>query len=236
MTDPEREDLEKPKAGAGDVAHAIVRTGLSVIPIVGGTANEIFSSIITPPLAKRRDKWIESVVRKLEELEKTVKDFKLENLSKNEVFISAVTYATTIAIRNNQKEKLDALRNAVLNVALSSSADQDQIHMFLNYIDTFTEWHIRILMFFNDPRGWAKKHDIVFPQYAGGSASQVLEDAFPELREKQDFYVQIVKDLSDRGLMNNGRSLGVLSTTGEMLGSRTTRIGKRFIEFIEFST
>jgi hypothetical protein len=235
MTTPKKEDLEKPKAGIGDAAHTAIRAGLSTIPIVGGAAKEIFSSIVTPPLVKRRDEWIESIVRKLEELEKIVENFKLENLSKNEVFISAVTYATTIAIRNNQKEKIDALRNAILNTALSSEIDENQIHMFLNYIDTFTEWHVRLLKFFNDPQAWAKKNKFVFPQYAAGSVTQVIEDVFPELREHQDFYTQIVKDLSDRGLMSNGGSLGVLMTAGGMLSSRTTRVGKRFIEFIEFS-
>jgi hypothetical protein len=232
MADSKKEDSGKPKAGAADVAHTAVRVGLSVIPVVGGAAKEIFTAIVTPPLVRRRDEWVESIARELKELERKVENFSMENLSKNEAFVSAVTYATTLAIRNHQKEKLYALRNAVLNTALSSGIDEDQTHMFLNYIDTFTQWHIQILKFFNDPQDWAKKNNITFPQYAGGPASAVLEHAFPELKGNRDFYNQIAKDLSDRGLMSNGQSLHTMMTSGGMLGSRTTRVGKRFIEFI----
>lgn len=234
MADVKKEDLGKPKAGATDIAHMAIRAGLSAIPVVGGPAKEIFSTIITPPLVKRRDEWIESIVRELQKLESEVENFSIESLSKNEAFVSVVTYATTLAIRNHQKEKLYALRNAVLNTALSSGIDEDQIHMFLNYIDTFTEWHIRILKFFNDPQDWAKKNNITFPQYVSGPPSAVLEHAFPELKENRDFYDQIAKDLSDRGLMNSGLHVGM--TSSGMLSPRTTRVGKKFIEFIESPT
>jgi hypothetical protein len=54
-------------------------------------------------------------------------------------------HATQAAIRNHQKEKLEALRNAVLNSAEKNALDEDIKLMFVSLIDTFTPWHLRIL-------------------------------------------------------------------------------------------
>ena len=126
----------KPKAGAGDVAHTVVKAGLSAIPFIGGPAAEIFSAIIVPPLSKRRNEWIESIAKGLKTLEEKIDNFNIEALSQNEMFITTVMHASQAAIRNHQKEKLEALRNAVLNAALPNAPEEDIQLMFLNYIVT----------------------------------------------------------------------------------------------------
>ena len=49
-----------------------------------------------------------------------------------------MTYATQIAIRNHQRKKLEALRNAVLNSALVNASEEDIQLMFLNFIEYLT--------------------------------------------------------------------------------------------------
>jgi hypothetical protein len=56
----------------GDVAHTIVKAGLSAIPVIGGPAADLFSALIIPPLTKRRDEWIQSIVAGLQNLEEKV--------------------------------------------------------------------------------------------------------------------------------------------------------------------
>jgi hypothetical protein len=41
MKESEKKDLNKPKAGAGDIVHAAIRTTLSVVPVIGGPAKEL---------------------------------------------------------------------------------------------------------------------------------------------------------------------------------------------------
>lgn len=221
----------KPKASAGDAAHTIVKAGLSVIPYIGGPAAEIFSAIVTPPLAKRRDEWIESIANGLLELEKKVDGFKLENLSQNEIFITIVMHASQMAIRNHQKEKLEALRNAVLNAALPNAPEEDIQLMFLNFVDSFTQWHLRILNFLNDPKAWGQKHSIQYQNYSLGSQATILEDTFPDMRGRRDFYDQIVKDLNNRGLIVP-ESLHIGVSSAGMFASSTTDMGRQFIKFI----
>ena len=67
-----------------------------------------------------------------------------------ENFMTTVTYATIIALRNHQAEKLETLRNAVLNTALSPIVEEDLQHIFLNYIDELTLWHLRVLKFLDN--------------------------------------------------------------------------------------
>ena len=225
-------DIEsKPKAGAGDVAHTLVKAGLSAIPVLGGPAAEIFSAIVVPTLSKRRDEWIESIVKGLKVLEKKIEDFNIETLSQNDMFITTVMHASQVAIRNHQKEKLEVLRNAVLNAALPNAPEEDIQIMFLNFVDTFTPWHLRILKFFDNPQEWGRKSGITYPNWTMGGPSTVLEHTFPELRGRRDFYDQIVKDLFIRGLMNT-ESLHVTMTSQGMFASCTTSMGKQFINFI----
>src|SRR5690554_283904 len=105
--------LQVPGRTMGDIAHAVTKSGLSAIPIVGGPAAELFQNVIQPPLEKRRAEWMAQVGEKLQEME--AKGLKLEELQQSEEFLSAVMHASQIALRAHQAAKLDALRNAILN-------------------------------------------------------------------------------------------------------------------------
>lgn len=59
--------------------------------------------------------------------------------------VSIVLQATQIALRTHQTEKRMALRNAVMNAALPQAPEEGLQQMFLHFIDTFTEWHLRLL-------------------------------------------------------------------------------------------
>ena len=224
----------KPKAGAGDVVHTLAKAGLSAIPTVGGPAAELFSSIIIPPLSRRRDEWIESIAEGLEALEEKIDDFNIDSLAQNDMFITTVMHASQAAIRNHQKEKREALRNAVLSAALPNAPEEDMQLMFLGFVDTLTSWHLRILKFFDDPKDWGKRNNITYPDWQiVGSLSQILEYTFPELKGQRDFYDQIFKDLFVRGFTSTD-SLHVQITSQGMFASRTTNMGKQFIDFITY--
>lgn len=61
--------LVNPESSKGDALHAIAKAGLSVIPVIGGPAVELFQYVVQPPLEKRRAEWMASVGEKLHELE-----------------------------------------------------------------------------------------------------------------------------------------------------------------------
>jgi hypothetical protein len=221
----------KPEESIGDVAHTVVKAGLSAIPVIGGPLAELFAAVIEPPISRRRVQWIESIGNGLKILEEKVDGFKIEALSQNEMFITTVMQASQAAIRNHQKEKLEALRNAVLNAALPNAPEEDIQLMFLNFIDGLTPWHLRVLKFIDDPLEWGKSNNIPYLNLSSGGPSNVLEHTFPELKGRRDFYDLIVKDLFNRGLMNTESLHGMMTEQG-MYASRTTKMGKQFLKFI----
>lgn len=228
----EMDIIRKPKAETGDVIHTLTKAGLSAIPIIGGPAAEIFSVVIVPPLTRRRDEWIESIADGLIELEEKFEGFKIVNLSRNDMFITTVMYATQVAIRNHQIEKLEALRNAVLNASLPIAPEEDIQLMFLNFIDTLTPLHLRILKFFDNPKEWGRLHGTIFKQYAMASLSAILEDAFKELAGKRNIYDLIAKDLFNKGLIKT-QEIHINTYPENLFDSFTTSLGKQFLSFIE---
>jgi len=223
--------LKPSKPTKGKVAHAATRSVLSAIPWIGGTAVELFNAVVSPPLEKRRDEWREEIGQALQRLERE-KGIDLKALGDNPAFIDTVLQATQVALRDSQEEKRRALRNAILNAALPAAPDQSLQQMFLNYIDTFTVWYLRLLKLFNDPRGWAQANNHRFPDLYSGELSTILESAYPELRGKRDLYDQVWKDLYLRGLVNTEGLYGIM-TGGGLMQSRTTESGKCFLAFIE---
>lgn len=226
------DSLDKaPEPTAKDYAYAIFKGAVSSIPIpiFGGVAAEVLSLIIAPPLSKRQEKWIESIAQGLANLQDKVDGFKLENLSENESFITTVMHATQAAIRNHQKEKVEALRNAVLNSALPNAPDEDLQQIFLNFVDELTPWHIRILTLFDNPVAVTKQRNIDYSNKLTSSTTTLVEQVYPGLQGKQEFYRQVFNDLATRGLATI--PTGMMTPQG-VLSSRTSSTGKEFLKFI----
>lgn len=193
--------IEMPESSKGDATHVLVKAGLSVIPVVGGPAVELFQYLIQRPLERRRTEWMTQIGEKLSELEKH--GLKLKELQKNEEFISAVVQASTAALRTHKQEKLTALRNAVLHIATGQRPEETIQHLLLSVIDEFSEVHLRVLKFARAPK-------------LGGSVSSVglnhiLEDNIPALRGQRTLYDQLWKNLYHRRLIST-ENLHVMMT------------------------
>ncbi len=215
---------EKPKRTARDIEHSLVRGALSGIPIAGGVASEIFNLIIVPPLTKRRDEWIDSIVEGLNDLEVKVEGFKIEELSKNDSFITTIMHATQAVIRNHQTEKLEALRNAVLNTALATSPREDNIIMiYLNFIESFTPWHIKMLSLFEEHQTQAGLDETLASSLAG-KGMDVLVKEIAAISGIRDFDKFVSKELADNKLI-------ILNLTN-LLDSHITLFGSNFLKYI----
>jgi hypothetical protein len=226
-------EKELPIPSIGDRALQATKVVVAGIPLVGGSGVEIMNMVITPPLERRRNEWFSDLAQRLFELEDRVEGFRVEELSENSAFITTALQASTIALRNHQTEKLEALKNAVLNAALPKSPDENLQQMFLSFVDAMTEWHIRILLFFNDPIAWGKAHGVGFTEPSIGCAiEQRLVEAFPDLKGKSEMYTQIVKELATNMGLIADVSLQTMMTGPGTLSSRTTGLGKKFVTFI----
>jgi hypothetical protein len=74
---------------------------------------------------------------------------------------------------------------------------------------------------------------VKFGNYMGGSVSTILEEAIPEIRDKRNFYDQLVTDLFSRGLINTDKNgMHSMMTDSGIFSSRTTDSGQLFMKFI----
>ena len=215
------ENLQVPQRSKGDVAHAIVKAGLSAVPLVGGPAVELFQYLVQPPLDKRREAWMKEVGEKLQQLEK--KGLDLDKLLDNEPFISAVMQASQAALRTHKAEKLAALRNAVLNIATGQAPEETVQYLLLSFVDQLSEMHLRIIKVFYAPEAP--------PGLSIGGLGNVLEHNIPELRGQRELYDQLWRDLYGRGLVNTD-GLHVTMSGNGLIQRRTTGLGEALLKLI----
>ncbi len=218
------------KTTGSDITYAAIKAGLGSIPILGSVATELFGLIVTPPLDKRRQVWMNEVAEKLKDLEENGKiDFL--SLSQNEQFIDTVITATTYAIKTSEIEKITALRNTIINTSLNEAPEKTKSQIFLKLVDDFTVWHLKILSLFDNPSKWFQVHNKKFPNYISASLSTVIEEAFPEIKKEGELLNLIWADLKSAGLHNTSE-LQTTMTSNNLLAQRTTQFAKEFLRFI----
>ena len=186
--------------------------------------------MIGPQIEQRRTDWLNSLARRLARLEDRIEGFQVEDLVDHPAFTSAMLKASVMALWNHNEEKLEALRNAVLNVAVTSTPEEDEPEMFISLIDTFTPWHLRILAFFADKHAIAEQREqLPFPNWHMGGVDKVLEYVYPKLVGRRDLYDLIVSDLNRAGLAD-GASLHMTgSRDNYMLAKQSTDKGDRLL-------
>jgi hypothetical protein len=219
--------FQPPQPSGADKAYTILKAAVAGIPIVGGSANELMGLVFAGPYQKRLQKWREDVAEVLSYLVNT-KGIRIEDLQSNEGFISAVANASQVAMRNHDAEKREALRNALINTVISDTIDESLQNQFLNYIDTLTVWHIRLLKAFFSPQ---PKEQSGRYSTIPSSPADMLEETYPALLNRRDIYDPFWRDLHSRGLVNIDQ-LHVMMTPQGVYTKRTTAIGDQFIKFI----
>lgn len=215
-----------PKPSGWDDLHVTVKAALSAVPYIGGPLAEYFGAYWPSSLNRRLYDWQHTVADKLVILEARVEGLRPESLIKNEAFVSGLLHASRIAIQTHQREKREALRNAVLNIAVGRAPDEDLQAIFLSYVETLTPWHLRILKYYAAPT----VHP-TFPLSSSVTFLHVLEDAHPELRGRGDFSSLIVEGLRSRGLLYPGELDS--SYADGAAPPAATDLGSQFMAFIK---
>jgi hypothetical protein len=230
----EKKPYEVPEASRWNMGHKGTKAFLSVIPCVGGPAAELFDLAIKPPLEKRRAEWFEQIAEAIRRLEEEgIEEVKIENLANDPEFLSTLMHASLIALRTHQEKKLAALRNAVLNTALPTRPEDDLQLIFVQHVDSFTEWHLRILAFLHDPkRVMTEKGTIDRVHQGEESLLPYLNITYTELKDQSHVRAYIVKDLVNRGLVND-HYLNSRTNPPTLFAGHLTPLGTQFWQFIQ---
>jgi hypothetical protein len=204
-----------------DRAIRLGKAGISAIPVVGGPLVEVLGFLRTP-LERRRDAWSERVGAAIHELQEKVSKLSDAVLSQNEELVSTVLKASMIAISTHQEEKLQALRNAVLNVAAGSAPSADQQAMFLDAVEALTVSHMSVLRRLVEQNKRSGQDSI----HHRGQAIRPpgVEDAM---------LAQVLRDLRNRGFVEVDTALDQLDAgTVSDTQVKLTDYGTKFLAFI----
>ncbi len=222
---------EPPQPTIKDHAHAVTRAVLGSVPGYGAAAAELFQMVVVPSLDKRRVEWMNEVAEALRTLEEKY-DRLIEDLASNEKFVDVLLQASSAAMRTSHEEKHTALRNAVLNSALPNPPDESRQQMFIQWVDSLTVWHLRILRLLADPLQWFQEEKRQPPRYVTmSSLSGLITDAYPELKNQRDLYDLIGKDLDNSGLIEIDNFHTTMSPSGAF-ERRASELGQQFIRFV----
>lgn len=206
---------------------------LNLVPVVGGTIATALTVALNYRLNGRRERWFSELAEAVTELQERFEGFDPESLADNEQFLDAVVTATRTVDRSSQREKIDALRNAVLNSALPGAPDHDLQQLYLGMVDDLTPTHLRLLTLLNNPPSWFdQRPELQRPQFSlSSNRMQLVKAALPDLAEKGDQVIErFYSALTANGLVN-GQLQGMMSADGAWQAV-TTEFAASFLSFI----
>ena len=229
-------DLEPffpPKEEKMDKVISIIRAISSDIP-GGNILTELAVQCLGSPYQHRRDQWMEKVGITLKELTES-EGLRLEELQTNQIFIDIVLKATLVALRNHHEMKRNALINIICH-ATQPDPDEVFLQTAINFIDTSSPWHLIILKFLASPKKWEEDNKRKIPNILGIHLYWVLEEAFPDLRDKRDISQQVITDLWSKGLIETHpeRETGIVKapTLESLMKGNITFSGRRILAIL----
>ncbi len=175
----------------------VVEMGIAAVPGIGGPLQIAFQEAAGRRLTDRRTRWLNELADKVCRLQDQVGDF--DHLLDQDTFMDAVTTASQIADWTSRTEKLELLRNAVVNSVLPDAPDDDTQQLFFDMLDRFTPTHVWLLTLLSDPPGWFTRHHLNKPNVMMGGKSAVIEAGMPELSSRKDLIDRYAAALSSAG-------------------------------------
>jgi hypothetical protein len=211
----------------------LTKAAVSATPIVGGPAAELLGAVIGPAISRRSIRWLQRLAQRVQRLERLDSSLTPAALAEDEAFQTTLLHASQLAIRNHQEETLEALCNAVLNVAVGFSLPDDRRHVLLDALDTLTPSHVRMLTYFADPCGWVTRNNAQVPDIWNGTVGEALEHAIPEFKEQKDFYTLLYRQLYRSGFVTiDALILDGVGPLAEVQMPRASDLGRQFLAFI----
>jgi hypothetical protein len=198
-------------------------------PVVGDVAGVLYLHVMESRYSRRLAAWRHEITEVVNDLAR-----RYNNLAEDELFLDAFIAASRIALSTHQREKIDALRNALVNSVGPDAPGADEQARFFQMVDEFTAGHLLLLGRFDQNPGTDSQVNERQRVNASGSWGHALDAVVPEFAGRGDIRDLLIADLVRHHLIDGPPQdrQHVLSLNDEYFFGHTTELGKRFLRFI----
>lgn len=222
------------KSTRREILERTVEAGAGMVPIIGGPLAVALTVAMGWTYNRRMAEWMEDLAQAVTDLQERTDHLSFEELAQDEDFVDAVVAATRAAQATRAQQKLDALRNGVLNALGPDAPSQDEQARFFRLVEQFTPAHLRMMTFLDDPGAVFDAMDLPRPNLLSAGRSALLE-VMPEFTGRRDWYDLLDRDLAAASLTNHG-GLHAMQSGASLWNSATSTLGKRFLAFVSDPT
>jgi uncharacterized protein YfbU (UPF0304 family) len=220
------------KTPGHELAATAIRAAVDVIPIVGGSLSTLIEQMIPDWKFKRLSTFVAYLSVDIESVKERIQ---LDYLKKEEFgFLFEQTFRAVL--ENYQVEKLDALKNVLVNSMVSADVNQEMKEYILGLVGRLESLHMRFVSLLEDPTNYYKTHgvqDEISQVVIGGSRMQELRKCFTAMTDES--IRAVWNDLYNYALVSiDARNLGVMISDrgSRALTGLLTEFGKLFVRFI----
>jgi len=232
---PTVHDMDAPpeKSTARELIEKAVEGSAGIVPIVGGPLAVALALAMGWAHSRRMDAWMSDVAEAITELQEATEDWpSFEELAEDAVFVDAVVNATRAAAATHQSDKLEALRNGILNSLGPEAPSADEQARFFSLVDQFTPSHLRLLAFLHDPAAAFVEAGIASPTVGPIGSRSLLLDQHPEFKDAPGHWLQLLRDDLAGAHLTAPWELQTMLSGDRRWESATTPLGSRFLAFI----
>ena len=176
---------------------AAIEKGIEQVPVFGPITTFITSRFWAPSASARLEEWLKELA---DDFDRHCETCTIENLIKDDAFISASIQVARIVVATHQEEKRKYLRNALLNIAIGKGLDEIKQQIFLNTIEDFSPAHVKALdiIWRTGKIPW-DQYKVPMGQRNYGAAIEIV---VPELKGQSNVTAAVLADLRIRGFSN----------------------------------
>jgi len=223
------------KSTSREFVERTVEGAAGMIPIAGNPLAVALAVAMGWTYTRRMTQWMEDLAAAVTELQERTDGLSFADLAEDDAFVDAVIAATRAAQATHVEEKLEALRNGVLNTLGPDAPTLDEQARFFRLIEQFTPAHLRLLAFLNDPGAVFDAAGLPRPDLVSGGRADLIEDGMPEFKDRRDWYDLLDRDLAAASLTNHG-GLHAMQNGASLWRPATSDLGRRFLAFISEPT
>lgn len=222
-----------------EVRDKLAKVLAGMVPL-GSSVYELLTTIVVPLHEKKKREFLSDLADRLKKLEDEGR-IDYEELAESEEFNTIITKAILLAQQNHQEEKLEALKNLVLNASeklLNEAIEFDEVDFFLSVMNSMNSIHIFLIKFLNKPGSSAQEKGIFLTPQKKSELKDVDTEfkklffsIHPEFKEKEALVEFSWNELNRMGLAKRISFNSIISDV-DYGQSALTELGLKFLEFI----